>query len=130
MKKEEEKLLVKLKKKEKQEKEVTEKPKGPREPDGPPPSHKQSAASSRDKWDVGVKKNGTNGMLRRKVSIGSRRVGATGLATCSPRRSLRIQKKKKKKLRSPPSAQGLLLETEGRPEAWSNGTRLIRLRQW
>ena len=50
MKKEEEKLLVKLKQKEKQEKEVTEKPKGPREPDGPPPSHKQSAASSRDKW--------------------------------------------------------------------------------
>ena len=50
MKKEEEKLLAKLKKKEKQEKEVTEKPKGPREPDGPPPSHKQSAASSRDKW--------------------------------------------------------------------------------
>ena len=50
MKKEEEKLLAKLKKKEKQEKELTEKPKGPREPDGPPPSHKQSAASSRDKW--------------------------------------------------------------------------------
>ena len=44
MKKEEEKLLAKLIKKEKQEKEVAEKPKGPREPDGPPPSHKQSAA--------------------------------------------------------------------------------------
>ena len=64
--------------------------------------------------DVGVRKNGTNGMLRRKVSIGSGRVGATGLATRSPRRSLRIQKKKeKRKLRSLPSAQGLLLETEG-----------------
>ena len=63
--------------------------------------------------DAGVRKNGTNGMLRRKVSIGSRRAGATGLATFNPRRSLRIQKKKKRKLRSPPSAQGLLLETEG-----------------
>ena len=50
MKKEEEKLLAKLKKKEKQEKEVAEKPKGPKEPDHPPPSHRQSAASSRDKW--------------------------------------------------------------------------------
>ena len=50
MKKEEEKLLAKLKKKEKQEKEVAEKPKGPKEPDHPPLSHKQSAASSRDKW--------------------------------------------------------------------------------
>ena len=49
-KKEEEKLLAKLKKKEKQEKEVAEKPKGPKEPDHPPPSHKQSAASSRDTW--------------------------------------------------------------------------------
>ena len=49
MKKEEEKLSAKLKKKEKQEKEVAEKPKGPKEPDHPPPSHKQSAASSRDK---------------------------------------------------------------------------------
>ena len=69
--------------------------------------------------DAGVRKNGTNGMLRRKVSIGSRRAGATALSTFSPRRSLRIQKKKKKrKLRSPPSAQGLLLETEG----WGTST--------
>ena len=48
--KKEEKLLAKLKKKEKQEKEVAEKPTGPKEPDHPPPSHRPSAASSRDKW--------------------------------------------------------------------------------
>ena len=64
--------------------------------------------------DVEVRKSGTNGMLRRRASIGSRRVGAIGLAMCSPRRSLRIQKRKKKrKLMSPPSAQGLLFETGG-----------------
>ena len=70
--------------------------------------------------DAGVRKIGTNGMLRRKASIGSRRAGATGLATFSPRRSLRIQKKKKKKRKA----------EEPRPEAWSNGTRLISFRQW
>ena len=46
MKKEEEKLLAKLKKKEK----LTGEPKVPREPDGPPPSHRQSAASTRGQW--------------------------------------------------------------------------------
>ena len=116
------KVLAKLKKKEKQEKEVAEKPKGPKEPDHPPPSQRQGAASSRDKWG-------------RKVSIGSRRAGATGLATFSPRRSLRIQKKKKGKLRrsqdsAPKDCFWRPKAEEPRPETWSNGTRLISLRQW
>ena len=50
MKKEEDKLLAKLKKEEKQKKEVAKKPKSPQEPDHPPPSHRQSATSSRDRW--------------------------------------------------------------------------------
>ena len=49
---------------------------------------------------------------RRKASIGSRRAGAIGLATHSPRSSLRIQKKEKKRTnrRSPPSADDELQE--------------------
>ena len=51
MKNEEENLLAKLKKEEKQKKkEVAGKPKSPQEPDHPPPSHRQSATSSRDRW--------------------------------------------------------------------------------
>ena len=81
MKKEEEKLLAKLKKKEKQEKEVAEKPKVQKNQIIHLHPTRKVLLHHVTSGDAGVRKNGTNGMLRRKVSIGSRRAGATGLAT-------------------------------------------------